>query len=197
MQNVIEYRNGADLQLNPVVESLLLYGRGWSYGAELLLRKKSGPFSGWLGYTLSLTRGQFAEINHGQTFPARQDRTHDISLVLVYDASAAWTFSAIWVYNTGNAVTFPAGNYWIDGRLVPYYTERNAYRMPSYHRLDLSATWRLGERSSLNFSIYNAYNRMNAYAIYFRQMKSDPTKTEAVQITLFPFIPSVTYNFAF
>ncbi len=197
MQNVIDYRNGADLQLNPVVESLLLYGRGWSYGAELLLRKKTGPLSGWVGYTLSRTQEQFDEINHGQAFSARQDRTHDISLVLVYDASATWTISAIWVYNTGNAVTFPAGNYWIDGRLVPYYTERNAYRMPSYHRLDLSATWRLGERSSLNFSIYNVYNRMNAYAIYFRQMKSDPTKTEAVQITLFPFIPSVTYNFAF
>jgi hypothetical protein len=103
----------------------------------------------------------------------------------------------VWVYNTGNAVTFPAGNYWIDRRLVPYYTERNAYRMPAYHRLDLSATWKLGEKSSLNFSVYNAYNRLNAFAIYFRQMKSDPSKTEAVQITLFPFIPSVTYNFAF
>jgi TonB dependent receptor/TonB-dependent Receptor Plug Domain len=197
MQNLIDYRNGADLQLNPNVESLLLFGKGWSYGAEFLLRKKVGPLTGWIGYTLSQTREQFDEINQGQVFPARQDRTHDVSVVVVYDLNSTWNLSAVWVYNTGNAVTFPAGNYWIDRRLVPYYTERNAYRMPAYHRLDLSATWKLGEKSSLNFSVYNAYNRMNAYAIYFRQMKSDPTKTEAVQITLFPFIPSVTYNFAF
>jgi hypothetical protein len=197
MQNLIDYRNGADLQLNPNVESLLLFGKGWSYGAEFLLRKKTGPLTGWVTYTLSRTREQFDAINHGEIFPARQDRTHDIAVVLVYDLNSTWNFSAVWVYNTGNAVTFPAGNYWIDRRLVPYYTERNAYRMPAYHRLDLSATWKLGEKSSLNFSVYNAYNRLNAFAIYFRQMKSDPSKTEAVQITLFPFIPSVTYNFAF
>jgi outer membrane receptor protein involved in Fe transport len=197
MQNLIDYRNGADLQLNPGVESLLLFGKGWSYGAEFLLRKKVGPLTGWVGYTLSQTREQFDEINHGQDFPARQDRTHDFSVVGIYDLNSTWNFSAVWVYNTGNAVTFPAGNYWMDRRLVPYYTERNAYRMPAYHRLDLSATWKLGEKTSLNFSIYNVYNRMNAYAIYFRQMKSDPTKTEAVQVTLFPFTPSVTYNFIF
>jgi hypothetical protein len=197
MQNQIEYRNGADLQLNPLVEAQLVYGRGWSYGAEFLLRKHTGPVSGWLTYTLSRTMEQFPEINGGEAFPARQDQTHHVSLVVVYEYSPTWTFSAVWVYNTGAAVTFPAGNYWIDGRLVPYYTTRNGYRMPAYHRLDLSATWKLGDHASLNFSIYNAYNRMNPYAIYFRQMKSDPTKTEAVQITLFPFIPSVTYNLTF
>ena len=94
-------------------------------------------------------------------------------------------------------MTFPAGNYWIDGRLVPYYTERNSYRMPAYHRLDLSATWKLGERTNLNFSVYNVYNRMNAYVIYFRQDPNDHSKTQAVQVTLFPFIPSITYNFIF
>jgi hypothetical protein len=197
MRNLIDYRNGADLQLNPDVESLLLFGKGWSYGAEVLLRKKGGALTGWVGYTLSQTHHQFDDINLGQAFPARQDRTHDISVVLVYDLNDTWNFSAVWVYNTGNAVTFPAGNYWMDRRLVPYYTERNAYRMPAYHRLDLSATWKLGEKTSLNFSIYNVYNRMNAYAIYFRQMETDPTKTEAVQITMFPIIPSITYNFIF
>lgn len=197
MQNQIEYRKGADLQLNPLVEAQLVYGRGWSYGAEFLLRKHTGPVSGWLTYTLSRTMQQFPEINGGEAFPARQDQTHNVSLVLMYEHSPTWTFSAVWVYNTGASVTFPAGNYWIDGRLVPYYTSRNGYRMPAYHRLDLSATWKLGEHSNLNFSIYNAYNRMNPYAIYFRQMKSDPTKTEAMQITLFPFIPSVTYNLTF
>ncbi len=197
MRNLIDYRNGADLQLNPAVESLLLYGKGWSYGAELLIRKRYGAISGWLGYTLSKTEEQFALINNGNPFPARQDRTHDISVVAIYDYSSIWTFSATWVYNTGNAVTFPSGNYLIDGRLVPYYTERNGYRMPAYHRLDVSATWTLGPRSNLSFSIYNVYDRMNPYAISFRQDPNDPNKTQAVQTTFFPFIPSVTYNFKF
>jgi hypothetical protein len=197
MKDLIDYKNGADLQLNPAVESLLLYGRGWSYGAELLIRKRYGPISGWVGYTLSKTAEQFALINNGNPFPARQDRTHDISVVAIYDYSTLWTFSATWVYNTGNAVTFPSGNYLIDGRLVPYYTERNGYRMPAYHRLDVSATWTLGPRSNLSFSIYNVYDRMNPYAISFRQDPNDPNKTQAVQTTFFPFIPSVTYNFKF
>lgn len=197
MQNIIDYRNGADLLLNPYVESLLLYGRGWSYGAELLIRKRYGSLSGWLSYTLSRTEEAFDGINGGHAFPARQDRTHDISLVLIYDYSTTWSFSATWVFNTGNAVTFPSGNYWVDGRLVPYYTERNGYRMPDYHRLDLSATWNLGPHSNLNFSVYNVYNRMNAYFITFRQDPNDPQKTQALQTTFFPLIPSVTYNFKF
>jgi hypothetical protein len=197
MQNLIDYKNGADLQLNPTVEALLVFGTGRSYGAELLIRKRVGPLSGWIGYTLSKTEQQFDPINKGQPFSARQDRTHDISIVVMYDFSSTWSFSATWVYNTGNAVTFPSGNYMIDGRLIPYYTERNGYRMPAYHRLDLSATWNLGPRSNLNFSLYNAYNRMNAYAINFRQDPNDPNKTQAVQTTFFPIIPSVTYNFNF
>ncbi|HUI09822.1 MAG TPA: TonB-dependent receptor, partial [Bacteroidota bacterium] len=195
MTNQIDYKNGADLQINPAVESLLVFGRGWSYGAEFLVRKRAGRLSGWVDYTLSRTREQFPLINGGASFPARQDRTHDVNVVAVYDLNERWNLSAVWVYNTGNAVTFPAGNYWVDNRLVPYYTSRNGYRMPAYHRLDLSATWKIGERSSLNFSIYNVYDRMNAWAIFFRQNSTDPTKTEAVQITLFPIIPSITYNF--
>ena len=197
MTDLIDYKNGADLQINPTVESLLVFGRGWSYGAEFLIRKRAGRFSGWVGYTWSKTLEQFPLVNNGAVFPARQDRRHDISIVTIYDLNPLWNISAVWVYNTGNAVTFPAGNYWIDNRLVPYYTERNGYRMPAYHRLDLSSTWKLGEHSNLNVSIYNLYNRMNAYAIYFRQNRTDPTKTEAVQITLFPVMPSVTYNFSF
>ena len=197
MKNLIDYRNGADLQLNPTVESQLTYGRGWSYGVELLVKKRTGRFSGWIGYTLSRTMEQFSDVNGGVAFPARQDRTHDISIVGMYRLNDTWNFSATWVYNTGNAVTFPSGNYWVDGHLVPYYTERNAYRMPAYHRLDLGATWTLGPRSNLNFSVYNAYDRMNAYAIIFRQDPQDATKTQAVKITMFPLIPSVSYNFNF
>jgi hypothetical protein len=197
MKDLIDYRNGADLQLNPTVESLLLYGKGWSYGAEMLVRKRLGAFTGWIGYTLSRTREQFPEINHGASFPARQDQTHNISLVGMYDYSDRWSFGATWVYWTGNAVTFPSGNYLIGGRLIPYYTERNGYRMPAYHRLDLSATYKFNKNSQLNFSLYNAYDRANAYSIFFRRDPNDPTKTQAVQLTLFPIIPSLTYNFNF
>lgn len=198
MQNEIDYKNGADLQLNPDVEALLTYGRGWSYGSEWLIRKKYGKITGWIGYTLSRTDEQFPDINNGQPFPARQDRTHDISVVAIYEYSEAWTFSATWVYNTGNAVTFPSGNYLLEGvRLVPYYTERNGYRMPAYHRLDLSATWTLGPHSNINFSIYNAYDRWNAYSIYFQRDPVNPNLTQAVQTTFFPLIPSATYNFSF
>ncbi|HVN48695.1 MAG TPA: TonB-dependent receptor [Bacteroidota bacterium] len=199
MQNVIDYKNGADLQRNPNVEALLLYGRGWSYGTELLVRKRYGTLSGWIGYTLSRTEEQFPLINDGQPFPATQDRTHDVSVVVIYNYSDTWTFSATWVYNTGNAVTFPNGDYqdYFDQRKIPYYTNRNGYRMPAYHRLDLSATWTLGPHSNLNFSIYNAYDRMNAYSIIFRQNPDDPSQNQAVQTTIFPIIPSVTYNFTF
>ena len=197
MRNVIDYRNGADLQLNPTIESLLLYGTGWSYGAELLVKKKVGPVAGWLSYTLSRTEERFAQINNGNTFPATQDRTHDFSIVVTYDYNDTWTFGATWVFYTGNAVTFPSGNYMIDGRLVPYYTSKNAYRMPAYNRLDLSATWTLNKHSNLNFSVYNAYNRQNPYSIIFQQNPDNPNQTQAVQTTIFPIMPSVTYNFNF
>ena len=197
MMNLIDYKNGADLRLNPTVESLLLFGRGWSYGVEFMLKKKFGSLTGWIAYTLSRTEEQFAQIDNGQPFPATQDRTHDVSIVLVYDLNARWSFGATWVYYTGNAITFPSGNYMIGGRLVPYYTSRNGYRMPSYNRLDLSVTWNINEHSNLNLSVYNAYDRMNPYAITFQQVPGNPNQTETLQTTIFPIIPSITYNFKF
>src|SRR5690606_15068781 len=112
-----------------------------------------------------------------------------------------WTLSANWVFYTGDAVTFPAGKYIIDDRTVYYYTARNSYRMPNYHRLDLGATMQLKQKkrwsSELSFSLYNAYGRENAYNIEFMDSKNDPNKTVANQIALFKFIPSVSYNFKF
>ncbi len=197
MENLIDYKNGADLILNPAVESVLRYGRGWSYGAEFLVRKRAGKISGWISYTLSKTMNQIPDINYGNPYPARQDRTHNIAVVGMYNFNERWIFSAVWVYYTGNAVTFPSGTYWVDGRLIPYYTERNGYRMPAYHRLDLSVTYNFNPKSSLNFSIYNAYNRLNAFAIFFQQVPNYPLQTQAVQVTLFPIIPSLTYNLTF
>ncbi|MDP3434738.1 MAG: TonB-dependent receptor [Bacteroidota bacterium] len=207
LQNQIDYRNGADLVFNSTVEAELVFGRGWAYGAEFLFRKNEGKLTGWLGYTWSRTMRQFDLINQidqsskGLPFPARQDMQHDISVVAMYDLARKLKISATWVYNTGNAVTFPNGKYEVDGRIVGYYTQRNGYRMPDYHRLDMGLTWIRKQtarfESSWNFSVYNAYGRENAYFISFRQNKVNPDKTEAVQISLFKVIPSVSYKFKF
>jgi hypothetical protein len=157
MQNQIDLKNGAELQANEFLEGELLFGDGRAYGLELMLRKKTGRLSGWLSYTLSRTEKNIDGINENYWYPAKQDATHDISVVGIYDLNDKWSLSATWVYNTGNAVTFPSGKYEIDGNVQFYYTERNGYRMPAYHRLDLGATWNIKKtdkfESSLNFSI--------------------------------------------
>jgi hypothetical protein len=215
MDNVIDYRDGAEVTLNPTVEGELLYGIGRAYGVEILLKKRRGQFTGWVSYTLSKTERQFDEINNGAWYAARQDRTHDVSIVGMYNITERITASATWVYFTGNAVTFPSGKYVVDGQVVPYYTERNGYRMPDYHRLDLGVTLNnkktktvidpeSGEEkevpkrfeSSWNFSVYNAYARQNAYSIDFRE-NAETGQTEAVQIALFKAVPSITFNFKF
>jgi hypothetical protein len=201
LENQLDYKNGAELMFNENVESQILFGQGRAYGLELFLKKKQGRFNGWISYTLSRTERKFDAINSGKYFPSKQDRTHDFSLVGMYELNKNWTLSGTWVYYTGNAVTYPTGKYEIEGKTMFYYSDRNANRMPAYHRLDLGATWIKKKsarfESSWNFSLYNAYGRENAYIITFRDSKSDPTKTEAVQTTLFRFIPSVTYNFKF
>ncbi len=202
MDNQIDFRNGADLQANQYLEGDLLYGIGRSYGIEAYLRKSTGKLHGWISYTLARSERKFDEIDNGQWFRARQDRTHDVSVVSMYELSKKWTLGATFVYHTGNAVTFPSGKYEVDGKTMFYYTERNGYRMPNYHRLDLSATYEpvLSDkrfRSSWTFGVYNAYNRKNAYIIDFRENKNNTNITEAYKIALFGIIPSVTWNFKF
>jgi hypothetical protein len=201
MANQIDYRNGAELILNQEVEGELVYGTGRAYGLELLVRKKTGKFTGWIGYTLSRTERKFDEIDNGKYFAARQDRTHDLTVVAMYELNNKWALSANFVYYTGNAVTFPSGKYEMDGQIVNYYSERNGYRMPAYHRLDLGATYYRKRtdtyESSWSFSVYNAYGRENAYTISFRESDTNPGQTEAFQLSLFRWIPSITYNFHF
>jgi hypothetical protein len=201
MQNQVEYRNGADVYTNDAIESQLLFGKGRAYGIEWLLKKTTGRLSGWVSYTLSKTERKFDGINEGAWFNARQDRTHDVAIVGTYKLNEKWTLSAAWVYYTGDAVTFPTAKYTIDDKVVYYYTDLNSYRMPDYHRLDLGATKQLRKRrwtsSELNFSLYNAYGRENAYTINFRESKDHPGTTEAVQTSLFSFVPSISYNFKF
>ena len=216
MRNVIDYKAGAELNLNATVEGDLVFGDGRAYGLELFFKKRTEKFTGWVSYTLSRSENQFDEINNGEWYRARQDRTHDLSLVGMYSLSDRVKLSASWVYYTGNAVTFPSGKYMIDGQVVSYYTERNAYRMPDYHRLDLGVTLetkkykmkvnpdtgnkeRVAKKynGSWNFSLYNAYGRENAYSISFQESETNPGTTEAVQLSLFKYVPSVTYNFNF
>jgi hypothetical protein len=201
MQNQVDYKDGASTIANDKVEGELLYGKGRAYGVELFFKKKYGRFNGWISYTLSRTEKQIDGINNSNWYAARQDRTHDVSLVGIYDINDKLSISATWVFYTGSAVTFPSGKYYIDGNIQWLYTERNGYRMPNYHRLDLSVTYYNKKtdkfESSWNFGIYNAYARENAWTISFRESETDPTKTEAVQIALFRLVPSITYNFKF
>ena len=201
LHNQVEYEDGAETFFNADIEAELVFGKGRAYGLEVLLRKNKGKFTGWIGYTLAKSERQFDAINDGQWFSARQDRTHDLSIVTSYQLSKKLIFSGVWVYYTGDAVTYPSGKYYVDGDLVGLYTERNASRMPDYHRLDLGLTWIIKEKgnrySDLTISTYNTYNRKNAYSITFQESAENSNQTEAVRLSLFGIVPSITWNFKF
>ncbi|MEI6583341.1 MAG: TonB-dependent receptor [Chitinophagia bacterium] len=201
MQNQVDYKNGAQLRANENVESQLLFGSGRAYGLEWFLKKKTGKLTGWISYTLARTERSVPGINNGNWYPARQDQTHNLAIVGIYQTNSRWTLSANWVYNTGNAVTFPSGKYTLNGQTAYYYTERNGYRFPDYHRLDLAATLKnkpkAGREGSWTFSLYNAYGRENTYSIEFKDDPNNPGKTIAEQTALFKWVPSITYNFKF
>lgn len=142
MKNQIEYKDGAlpGESVNDNADNQFVFGTGQAYGIELFLKKRVGKFNGWIGYTLSYTKRRFPDLNRGKEFYAKYDRRHDVSIVMSYDLSKKWVFSAIWVYGTGNAITIPQSYYFIDGNFVTEYGDRNSFRMPAYHRLDISAT---------------------------------------------------------
>lgn len=207
MYNLIEYADGAlpgDEISKDNSDNYFIFGNGYSYGIELYVKKHSGNWSGWIGYTLSWTNRIFDNINDGEIFPAKYDRRHDISFTGTYNISPKISVSAIFVYATGNTTTLPIAQYMVDGELTSEYGKRNSYRMASYHRLDLSCTWTMVKNnkweSSLNFSIYNVYNRKNPYFIYFYNdgnVADGDYVTKAKQVSLFPILPSITWNFKF
>jgi CarboxypepD_reg-like domain/TonB-dependent Receptor Plug Domain len=201
MRNQIDYRDGANTQANDKIEGELLYGIGRAYGIEFLLKKKTGRFTGWASYTFARTEKKIDGINSNNWYAAKQDKTHDISLVGIYDLTSKWSLSSTWVYNTGNAVTFPSGKYYVNNQVQYLYTERNGYRLPAYHRMDFGATYTKkkseNRESSWNFSLYNVYGRENVYTITFKEDPKDATKTQAVRTALFRWVPSITYNFKF
>lgn len=211
MDNQIDYIDGADLILNEFVEGQILTGEGRAYGVELLIQKNKGKFTGWFSYTLGRSERQVEGINNDDWYPARFDQTHNLSITSFYELSKRWSVSAVFVYNTGTPATFPSSRYTVAGYTIPHNTGggRNNVRIPSYHRLDLSATLegkRNEERrwqSNWVFSVYNVYNRRNPFSIYFQQ-ESDrtpvgqPVNTDAVRFSVVGnFIPSIAYNFNF
>jgi hypothetical protein len=206
MQNQIEYKEGYTPNSLDDTENSFVYGDGWSYGSEWLVNKVKGRFTGWVGYSLSWTWRKFPALNQGEKFPAKYDRRHDLSVVAMYNLNPKWKVSAVFVYGTGNAVTLPQRFYLIEGVLTQEYSRINQYRLPSYHRLDLSATYtpipkvKRKIKSEWVFSVYNAYSRQNPYFIYFAQTGAatqGDLKIQAKQVSIFPIIPSVTWNFKF
>lgn len=206
MDNMVEYEEGTfpsdDVGTNP--DNSLTFGRGWAYGIEFFVKKRFGRMNGWVGYTLARTMREFEEINDGNPYPATYDRRHDISAALTYEFNERWTFSTTFVYGTGAAITLPVSRYTVEGRIVSEYGERNSFRMPSYHRLDVAATLKGKERekfeNSWTFAIYNLYNRANPFFIYFDsegRIDDGSLRLVAKQVSLFPILPSVTYNFRF
>jgi len=204
MQNVLDYKDGAELFLNEDLETELLNGSGYAYGTELMIKKQEGDFNGWISYTLARSMREIPGINNGNPYPSTYDRTHDISIVLNHELRKNLSLSANWIFSTGNPVTYPAAKYDIQGNTLFYYSARNANRIPAYHRLDLSATYNFRKnehkkvKQSLNLSLYNVYARRNAYSIYFRQNESNPSVIDATRLSIIgTIIPSITYNINF
>lgn len=205
MQNQVEYKEGYTPSLADPEEEFV-FGRGWSYGAEMLVNKLKGRLTGWVGYTLSWTWRKFPQLNNGERYPVKYDRRHDLSVVSNYELNKKWKFGAVFVYGTGNAITLPERFYVINGVLTQEYSKLNQYRMKAYHRLDLSATLTPTPKKKKKvssywvFSVYNAYSRLNPYFIYFDQTGTPingDVKVEARQVSLFPVLPAVTWNFKF
>lgn len=206
MRNQVEYREGYTPSLKDTEEEFV-FGKGYSYGAELFVHKIKGRLTGWVGYTLAWTWRQFPDLNGGKRFPAKYDRRHDLSVVASYEYSPRWTFSTVFIFGSGNTTTLPEKFYFLDGVLMQEYGAVNSYRMKSYHRLDLSAVYTPKKKnperrltSSWAFSVYNVYSRMNPYFIYFDQtgnVLDGNLEIKAKQVSLFPIIPSVTWNFKF
>ena len=206
MQNQIEYQEGYTPNSLDDTENSFAFGKGWSYGTEFFINKARGKLTGWVGYTLSWTWRKFAALNFGEKYPAKYDRRNDLSVVGIYELNKKWKLSATFVYGSGNATTLPQRFYIVNGILTQEYSRINEYRLPAYHRLDLSAilTPKKNEKrkwkSEWVFSVYNTYSRQNPYFVYFDQNGSALNGTltiQAKQVSLFPIIPAITWNFKF
>ena len=212
-QDLLDYKNNAELLLNDNIETELLQGKGRAYGLELKIEKVKGQFTGWISYTLARTEIQVDGINLDEYYPSNYDKTHDMSVVGQYTLNDKWQFGGSFAYMTGRPITYPDSRYVYEGITVPNYVNRNGGRTPDYHRLDLSATLTSQKKSekvffffkrpemwenSWTFSLYNVYARRNPYSIYFQQSEDNPQITEAYRLSIFgSIIPGITWNLNF
>ncbi len=203
IKNAIDFKDHAQLLLNKYLEGELRTGKGSAYGFELMARKNSGRLTGWVSYTYARAYRTINGINHGNRYSATYDRPHSVSVVLNYTLNKQISFGMNWVFLSGQPVTFPVGKMQVGNTTIPIYSGRNKYRLPDYHRLDLSFTWTEKTKphkrwhSEVNFSIYNAYDRKNPWVINFKTDADNPNDTYAEMTYILGFIPAVTYNFKF
>ncbi|MFN6040242.1 MAG: hypothetical protein ACK452_17350, partial [Bacteroidota bacterium] len=206
MQNQLDYIDNADLLLNEELEADLIQGKGRAYGMELFLKKNKGKLTGWISYTLSRTERKISGLSKDEWYFARYDRPHNLSITSNYELSKKWSFGGNFILQSGIPATFPNVKYEIQGYTVTDNTteKRNSFRNTPYHRLDISATYTPSKnekrrwKGSWVFSVYNVYNRQNAFTIFFRPNEDNPSQTEAIRYSIVgTIIPSVTYNFNF
>ncbi|MDE5693929.1 MAG: TonB-dependent receptor, partial [Duncaniella sp.] len=200
ISNVYDFKDGCSAFSDIVLESIILGGRGRSYGAEFMLRKNTGRLTGWMAYTLSRTQTRIPGINDGQWYNATNDRRHDFSITAIYRLTDRWSLSGSWIYMSGQPLTAPDVKYEIGGVTCYYYSRRNAYMTPPTHRLDLSATYtHTGRKFTYEwaFGIYNAYCRYNPFVVYFEDDSTKPSGTRAVQQSMYGIVPSVSYTLKF
>ena len=212
--DLLDYKNGAQLLLNPTLETELKSGNGRAYGLEVQVKKNGGRLNGWVSYTLSRSELKVPGINNGEYYPSNYNKLHDLSVVSNYELNERWKVSAVFSYMSGRPITYPDSRYVYQGVVIPNYSNRNGANIPDYHRLDLSATFQTnpdngkkllflikkprGWTSSWTFSLYNVYARKNAYSIYFKQDADNPARTDAYQLTILgTVIPGISYNFSF
>lgn len=199
MDNVIDFKDHTSTLFNSRLEGDIRIGEAYSYGAEFLIRKNEGKLNGWVSYTLSRAIRKIPEINNGKEYSAPYDKPHNVNVILNYNVTRRFTVSANWVFASGTPITFPVGSFEVENTAIPIYSERNEYRMRSYHRLDLSATVKGKERpgrfwnGEWVFSVYNAYGRHNDWMLNFDLEKGKAERTYLP----FVFFPAITYNFNF
>ena len=208
LDNLVAYVEGSapEDNIRNNVDNNLVFGAGTSYGVEFFLKRRRGEWTGWIGYTWSKTDRLFDDLNEGRAFPSRYDRRHDLSVVLEWTLDDRWKLGGTFIYGTGNAITVPSQRYFVDGNLLDVYGERNGFRMPAYHRADIGATHTPRPKNGRKrkgqwvFSVYNLYNRQNPYFIYFGnegEISEGTLDIQAYQVSLFPILPSMTWNFKF
>lgn len=200
MDNVYDFRDGCNMFSRLNLESIILGGKGRSYGLELMLRKNTGHLTGWIAYSLSKTQTKIAGINNGKWYAATNDRRNDLSVVGIYKFNDKWSISGSWIFSSGTPLTAPDVKYELSGTTIYYYSKRNGYRTPDTHRLDVSASYvHKGKKLTYewNFGIYNLYCRYNPYIVYFVDDSTSPSGSKAVLRAMFGIIPSVSYTLKF